>query len=529
MNREVIQELEALLFKNGDTGLTETERARLNAILSESPEARRVFAQEQLLDAALRLEGEAGLTGVDEPVEAIPDLTNVDGSRNRTAWWMGIAAAFVGALLVNAFVMALRDNAGGAEGVTRVEVANPVDGVAVLSRAVGVEWGDGAYREGDGLPKGLLSIRSGLAQIEFFGGATVIMEGPAELELVSASLARLKRGRLRAFVPEPAQGFRVDAPRFDAIDLGTEFAMSVGSNGESELHVVDGEVALHEKSGSLLQNLTAGTGLRSSQLDNFETIEANPNGFVGREQMVALTDARWLQQAASWRDSRALWRADTDTLCFFDFEGHQTWDRQLRSARTGGPGGAIVGAKWTQGRWPGKGALEFKRINDRVRIQVPGEFESLSLSTWVRIEGLDRWMSSLMLTDGWDEGEVHWQISDNGELILGISGMGNSFSRPVIGPESLGRWLHLATVYDGVRNTVVHYVDGIRVGETRYKNSVPLRIGQAEIGNWTAQGRDIPTQRIRSLNGRMDEFLVLKRALTAAEIQTLFNADTPHP
>ena len=520
---------QAMLADILDDNLSEADRDSLNAILRDSAEARGLYQRHMELHARLHLDYAVGST-----LESMPGLPSMPGTerafkrkRNISNWWMGIAAAFVGALLLNALLLGLRD---GSPTDRIADTSNPIDGVAVLSHAVELEWAKDArpHREGDALPKGRFRIAAGLAQIEFFGGATVILEGPAELELVSAQRARCLHGRLRAFVPEPAQGFTIEAPEFNAVDLGTEFAMSVDTNGRGELHVVDGEVALHKKSGDLIQNLTTGTGVRSTSETEFEAIEAGGSGFVGREQLLKLTGDHWRRQAETWRQSRTRWKDDRDTLVYFDFEDHQAWDRQLRSTKPDGPGGAVVGAQWTQGRWPGKGALEFKRINDRVRINVPGEFESITFAAWVRIEGFDRWLSSLMLTDGWDFGETHWQISDKGELILGINGMGNSFSPPVIGPESLGRWLHLATVYDARTRRVTHYVDGLAIGETQYAKSVPLRIGAAEIGNWTANLNHTSDKNIRSLNGRMDEFLVMRRALTATDIHDMYSSDNPN-
>ena len=184
-------------------------------------------------------------------------------------------------------------------------------------------------------------------------------------------------------------------------------------------------------------------------------------------------------------------------------------------------------AQWTQGRWPGKGALEFKRISDRVRIRVPGDHSALTLSAWVRIEGFERWLSSLILADGWEPGEVHWQISDKGEMILGVSGWANAFSPPVIQPSDLGRWLHLAVTVDTAAGQIVHYVDGEPVMEkTDIKaTKIPLRIGDAEIGNWQSQGRG---NAIRSLNGRIDEFGIFARAFTAGEIRALHAAGMPN-
>ncbi|MEM1297197.1 MAG: LamG-like jellyroll fold domain-containing protein [Verrucomicrobiota bacterium] len=512
-----------------DGTLEQEERDAMNALLREHAEARGLYREHMELHARLHLDYAGGSTQT-----RMPGLASMPGNESPTnvigkiaelpKWWLGIAAALVAALLFNGLILGLRS---GGEQI--VDASNPVDGVAVLSHAVAAVWDeDGAsHREGDALPKGQFELTAGLAQIEFFGGATVILEGPAALELISPRRARFLHGRLRASVPEPAQGFTIEAPDFDAVDLGTEFAMSLDADGRSELHVVDGEVALHQKSGSHLQTLTTGLGIRSSGMNEIESIAENGGGFVNREQMARLTNEGWRERASTWQESQARWKEDPDTVVYFDFEDHQPWDRQLRNAKKDAPGGAVVGAQWTQGRWPGKGSLEFKRINDRVRLQIPGEFDSLTFSSWVRIEGFDRWLSSLILTDGWGLGEPHWQISDKGELILGIGGLGNSFSPPVIGPESLGRWLHLATVFDHRTAKVTHFVDGQLVAETSYPKSIPLRIGTAEIGNWRSEDR-MDSNAIRSLNGRMDEFLILQRALSPSEIRQLYTNGSPN-
>src|SRR5262249_29015574 len=62
----------------------------------------------------------------------------------------------------------------------------------------------------------------------------------------------------------------------------------------------------------------------------------------------------------------------------------------------------------------------FKRVGDRVRFHVPGEFDSLTLLAWVRVDALPNVNNALMLSDGWKEGEMHWQIGSSGKVILGV-------------------------------------------------------------------------------------------------------------
>ena len=187
------------------------------------------------------------------------------------------------------------------------------------------------------------------------------------------------------------------------------------------------------------------------------------------------------------------------------------------------------GAVGPDGRWPGKQALEFKSTEDRVRLNVPGEFESITLACWIRIDGFDRWLSSILLTDGHNLGEVHWQFTETGQLLLGVKAEPDQsqeyLSETVLRPTDLGRWIHLACVYNKPDGEVAHYVDGKRVSTHPIVKGTPLRFGPAELGNWVPE--ELKDHRIRSLNGRIDEFLLLDRSMSDAEVRATFEAGQP--
>jgi len=223
----------------------------------------------------------------------------------------------------------------------------------------------------------------------------------------------------------------------------------------------------------------------------------------------------------------------------------------------------VVGCLWCPGRWPGKTALEFKRTSDRVRVNIPGQFDQLSFATWVRIEGLNNWFSSLILSDDWDPGEAHWQLTMHGEIELAVCetiealhdgesspapnlerqespqdhtvwrAKGSDYrTSPILGPSYLGQWVHIATVYDKDHNFVAHYLNGNCVAQKKLRLPIPLRIGSATIGNWalTKQLLDKPPRILnptRSLNGRIDEFVILQRALSGEEIKQMYELGKP--
>ena len=100
--------------------------------------------------------------------------------------------------------------------------------VAVLTRGVNLEWESAAITPGTPLLPGLLKLKSGIAQIEFYQGARVVIEGPAELQLISSGEATCTRGKLSANVPPQAKGFRINTPKGTIVDLGTGLYAALG-------------------------------------------------------------------------------------------------------------------------------------------------------------------------------------------------------------------------------------------------------------------------------------------------------------
>ena len=82
-----------------------------------------------------------------------------------------------------------------------------------------------------------------LSVIDFFCGATIVVEGPAQLDVISDWSVSVETGRIEATVPPAAQGFTVKAAGTDIIDLGTRFALDM-SEGKAQVAVIDGEVLL---------------------------------------------------------------------------------------------------------------------------------------------------------------------------------------------------------------------------------------------------------------------------------------------
>jgi hypothetical protein len=179
---------------------------------------------------------------------------------------------------------------------------------------------------------------------------------------------------------------------------------------------------------------------------------------------------------------------------------------------------------------------------DRVRLKVPGTFASLTYSAWVCIENLSRPNNALAMSQRFEPGDVRWDISDAGSLRLAVRREEtNAFSlatSPRLLKSQIGRWVHLASVYDGPGKTVALYLNGKRVASKALDETVPLVLDDVELGNWnpllnppatTAERkyRRRPSFAVRNFHGSMDEFALWSRPLSADEIRKLYEAGRP--
>ncbi|MFI4874718.1 MAG: LamG-like jellyroll fold domain-containing protein [Blastopirellula sp. JB062] len=413
-------------------------------------------------------------------------------------------------------------------------------GVAVLTRMIDVQGANGAnWREGATLAPQSLVWDQGLLQLEFYSGATVVVEGPASLEILDASRVHCNFGKLRAHIPESAQGFVILAPTLELVDLGTEFGMDISSDGTVDVQVFEGVVELYEINSDRKQEsrreLTAGKAISISPDGSAQPLNAQKLKFTTPNELARLTDTQSQKRLQSWKERRTATQQDPRIVAYFPFDRDAADDRSLIGYAPSGEKiiGAIVGAQWAEGRWPGKSSLQFKRPGDRVRLLIPGAFDSLTYSAWIRLDGLDRRFNSLLLTDSFDANQPHWQIHQVGHLILGVRDPGvidthDYRSPPIFRLQDLGQWVHLATVYDAHEKQVKHYVNGQLVSSEPFQDAAhgKLTIENATIGNWSPTKKE-KASRIRNLNGSIDELTVYQSALDGAEIAEIYEKGRP--
>ncbi len=408
--------------------------------------------------------------------------------------------------------------------------------VAMLTRVVDARWDAGAEapRVGGALKPGWLRLRSGLAQVVFYSGARIVIEGPAELQLLSPGEAACSSGRLLAEVPPPARGFRLKTPQLTVVDYGTAFGIHA-TRDQTEVHVFQGKVELLAGSGSR-HSLSTGEGAALDGSAILRRTAASQPAFAPLFEFQQRSLAAEALRFEGWQFARARLSDDPALILHLDFEDLNQTDGTLQNAAAGErpvEAATVVGCQRGEGRWREKQALEFQSVNDRVRLAVPGEFESLTLSAWLSLKGLDRQFNSLFMCDGFEPGTLHWLIRKDGVLGLTVVGPGPGTSQimaspPVLTRDDFGTWLHLAVVLDGGSGQAVHYVNGTPVSHHPLELGPPFLLGPAELGNWNARSGPAPAPfLIRNLTGALDEFALFSRALSDAEIRELHAAGKP--
>ncbi len=257
--------------------LSVKEVTRLEEWLDSDKEARRVFTDFSHDHAVLHWES------IPDSEEGESELEDVSEFRPRRlpTLWQTFAAAAVICLLA----LVLMRPAG--EPVT----------FATMTSTEAARWESGTLptSEGARLGQGSLKLVRGLATIQFDSGAEVILEAPAELELLDTMSCTLVTGTAVAEVDKGAQGFTVHTPTAHVIDYGTRFAVNVHpQTGATQTQVFDGLVEVKlpdEDKGIWLE-----TGQRT-----FVSGDALGEVSEGLEEGIWAPSPGWKPLAPNWK------------------------------------------------------------------------------------------------------------------------------------------------------------------------------------------------------------------------------------
>lgn len=221
-----------LLVAATEGELDAAQRDLLNEIVRDDEAAREYYVEYLSIHAMLEVKHQ-GTPQFEMPLEKTRELI----PKQASGWSPFIAFAIAASLLFAAMYWGY-DQYRKSQGI----VATLIDGEHFAWENADDQPLDGSLRAGRG------QIVAGQGNIKLSGGVLIVMQGPAEFELVGeANRFQFNRGVMRAVVPPGAEGFIVLAGGHEIVDLGTEFGLSVDKNNDVEVHVFKGSVRVANK------------------------------------------------------------------------------------------------------------------------------------------------------------------------------------------------------------------------------------------------------------------------------------------
>lgn len=234
--------IEASLFHRSIHNILLRSDEGRNCILQESMDTLHTDVEslfdEQLWDALLKEEATAPKVEIENSSAPEKELIQVVRREkkvrkiNKTTFLVPIISAAAMICLV-VYVMLVPNTAN-------VEVAT-------LTDSLNAQWAESSAPANNSrlaTNHTPLMLRKGCAEVVFDNHSKLVIEAPAEFQVLSYDQIKLNYGRLYAIVPQEAMGFVVCTPNSKIIDLGTEFAVQADFNGTTELHVVKGKTTL---------------------------------------------------------------------------------------------------------------------------------------------------------------------------------------------------------------------------------------------------------------------------------------------
>ncbi len=406
-----------------------------------------------------------------------------------------------------------------------------------LSRGESIVWSSGGepFSPGDRLSQGrTIDLESGLAELAFPAGVSVLLEGPARLTVTGEKSAHLDHGRLVARVTRPeGRGFVIDGPSGRVVDLGTAFGVSVGSAGDMEVHVLEGKVdAFSRPGGSPLASLIENEALRIDGVGSSRMV-ADEGAFV--------TD---LPPAPGRMPGFVRWSFDEAEGNVLRNSGKGLAEDRADARLLEASGGVSSSARRVAGH--SGGALAFDGVDDFAE----SGFEGISgqaprtVSLWARIPPDLKTIESYAMVSWGDvrgQGSA-WQISINPEAADGPLGAlrAGTGRAAVVGSTDLrdGRWHHLTVVmYGGLApSTATHvllYVDG-KLESTTRKSVRMINTGSSPDARGILLGRNLSFDHPSPpdalfFRGELDEVHVFSAALDQPMIKRVMRGSFSNP
>ncbi|WP_442482125.1 LamG domain-containing protein [Aeoliella sp. SH292] len=543
-----------------DGGLDDAQYAQLCDLVAADPAAAAWLAE--WMEQHVMLEMDMGtldhgalaarpLLGMASGIEACgPDLicdvaesrrprgSSIPDSRGQVRLWYGLSVIAASLLVVvgygwgwNAGNEASRLTTSGR--IQGTEPAAYLAAVATIAGGVDAQFDEGV-KLGSRLSPGRLRLNRGIAQIAFDRGATVVLQGPAELEIVDAATCQLVSGSLSADVLPEASGFSIAAGGVKVAERDARFGLKTSPDTFTEVHAFGGELNLidyrHPKDQQ--RRLAEGEALRWHAGENAEGIAPDPTAFVTNDKFQEAQLVQEQQSYERWLAYSQRWMNDPNVLLRYEFG--EAVDQSIVNTVNPASHGAKSQqktARMVRGRWNGKSAMLFDGQTDLLTVEDAPELQingDLSVAVWLRTrsypsQGFTRIVGK---GQGCDRNYGLW-MDYNGDLLWQVCPdkdpeRQEQWDRCSLRtrPLPVGQWALVTGVAEGKR-LKIYINDELQVSVIAPTDFAltnhPLTIGYYG---------DVPAHD-QYFCGDIDELILLDRALAEEEIKEMYEAGNP--
>ena len=205
------------------------------------------------------------------------------------------------------------------------------------------------------------------------------------------------------------------------------------------------------------------------------------------------------------------------TLPIVQLKFDETNGTTAADATGGGWNGTLVnGPLWAAGK--SGNAVDLDGTNDYVALPagVVSSSDTATIAAWVYLDAVSNWMRIFDFGSGTSTNMyITPKNGANGKIRFAIKNNGSS-EQIIDGTSALatGGWHHVAVTLNGATGTL--YVDGVNVGSNSAMTLKPSNMGST-TQNWIGRSQYNDPY----LNGRVDDFRIYNKALTASEIAAL--------
>lgn len=200
---------------------------------------------------------------------------------------------------------------------------------------------------------------------------------------------------------------------------------------------------------------------------------------------------------------------------------HQGADDKAMDSSAYGHHGNIMGAEWTTAGHDG-GALFFNGSDDKVLAFSPKfNLNKFTIAAWINASSFASGFPTIFSQGAWDAGHYSLYLNNSRKLSLAMEELNpQTFSGTTTLTAS--KWYFIAGTYDGSTRTIYLYDEAgnLQTSSATVSGTISSDYDPVVIGNqWQSNNN--------YFSGKIDEVRVYNKALSATEIEALFNGETP--